>query len=184
MLRGGARERGERGESRETSKSSERRDQRSERRRADERAREVAATAPAAGLVLAAAGSLGLLAGAAEASLVLGSPGTPAVVDFTGFDGSGFSPAPAPGQLDSDTWRVTGMSDGDGAFGGTYDFGDFARGASSGAVSSGGVYAFEVAPGDVGLGVQPTGSVFTEGSFTLRVRNETGLTVDDLAVAY
>ncbi|MFP4394160.1 MAG: hypothetical protein ACLFTI_02765 [Anaerolineales bacterium] len=104
--------------------------------------------------------------------------------DFNTFDGSGFVPSPAAGQLDSDAWRVTGLSDGDGTFGGTHDSDDFARGASQGGVTTGGVYAFEVATDNHALGVQPAGSDFTPGEFTLRVQNNTGATVSDIYVEY
>ena len=79
--------------------------------------------------------------------------------DFSGFDGSGFSPNPSMGQLHSDNWRVTGLDDGSMAFGDTHTSGDFARGASAGGVGTGGVYGFEVASGDEALGVQPGGAI-------------------------
>ena len=47
---------------------------------------------------------------------------------FDGFSGLGFSPSPATGQLDSDIFCVTGLSDGNLAFGDTATTGDFARG--------------------------------------------------------
>ena len=90
------------------------------------------------------------------------------------FDGSGFSATPAAGQLDSDTWRATGFSDGSGTFGGTHTLGDFARGSDPDGVTTGGVYAFEHATNNFGLGVQPTGGDFTVGEITLRIQNDTG----------
>lgn len=105
-------------------------------------------------------------------------------IDFTGFDGSGFAPSPAAGQLDSDIWRVTGMSDGDGTFGGTHTTGDFARGSKSGGVSFGGVYAFDVGIGDIILGIQPIEADFTPGDITLVVTNTTGSTAANVYISY
>jgi len=104
--------------------------------------------------------------------------------DFNDFRGDGFVPDPAAGQLDSDAWRITGLSDGEGTFGGTHDSGDFARGASTGGVGTGGVYAFEVATDNDALGVQPGGSDFASGEFTLRVQNNTGSTIENIYVKY
>ena len=115
-------------------------------------------------------------------AIILFAATTP--IDFTGFDGSGFAPSPAAGQLDSDIWRVTGLSDGDGTFGGTYTTGDFARGTSTGGVNTGGVYSFNVGGGNATLGVQPGGSDFTPGDFTLKIENTTGNTVADVYVSY
>lgn len=103
--------------------------------------------------------------------------------DFSGFDGSGFSPNPGAGQLHSDNWRVTGLG-GPMNFGDTQTGGDFARGGSSGGVGTGGVYAFEVATGDDALGIQPGGSDFTPGEFTLQLENQTGGPITDLSISY
>jgi len=104
--------------------------------------------------------------------------------DFTGFAGTGFAPVPAAGHLDSDLWRVVGMSDGSMAFGDSLTTGDFARGLSSGGVTTGGVYAFDVGTGNVALGVQPSGADFTSGAFDLQVQNTTGALIDILQVSY
>lgn len=103
---------------------------------------------------------------------------------FTGFTGIGFAPTPAAGQLDSDFWRVTGLSDGAGSFGGTHTTGDFARGTSTGGVATGGVYAFDVGGGNISLGIQPGGADFTPGTITLRIMNTTGSTITNLDVSY
>lgn len=111
----------------------------------------------------------------------------PVTINFNAFDGSGFTPSPAAGQLDSDTWSVEGMSDGDLMFGGTETAGDFARGTDvDGGVTTGGIYAFELgaASGDFTLGVQPGGSDMTPGTITLRVDNNTGDQVDEMEVTY
>ena len=113
-----------------------------------------------------------------QADVVLTSVGVPVVETFDAFGGTGFSSTPSADQLDSNTYRVTGLSDGDGVFGGIHDTGDFARGASPGGVGQGGIYAFDVGAGDIGVGIQPTATDFTPGSFTIRLLNSTGQSVD------
>ncbi|MEQ9425076.1 MAG: LamG-like jellyroll fold domain-containing protein [Cyclobacteriaceae bacterium] len=109
---------------------------------------------------------------------------TTQTIDFTGFDASGFVPSPAAGQLDSDTWSITGFSFGDLAFGGTQTSDDYARGSSSGGVGTGGIYAFDIGSGDIALGVQPGGSDFTPGELILRIQNNTGGTVSQIQVDF
>ncbi len=120
-------------------------------------------------------------------ALVINSAGVAVVEDFSSFSGAGFSPTPAAGQLDSDDWRITGLSDGDGVFGGTYNSGDFARGTSSAGVSTGGIRNFDV-DSSVGvnstLGVQSTTSDFNTGTMTLRVLNNTASTLSSLLLGY
>ncbi len=103
--------------------------------------------------------------------------------DFESFAGAGFAATPAADQLDSDLWRATGFSDGDGAFGGIFDSGDFARGSASGGVTSGGIYAFNTG-GNVILGFQPGGSDFTPGTLTLRLTNASGSEVNAVSISY
>lgn len=93
------------------------------------------------------------------------------VANYVGpaFDGSGLAADPQNGQLDSDSWSIAGLSDGDLPFGGTRTDGDYARGDSTGGVSTGGLYAFAVEEANVALGVQPTSSDFAPGSITLLV---------------
>jgi hypothetical protein len=100
------------------------------------------------------------------------------------FNGSGFTTAPASGQLNSDAWAVTGMSDGNLTFGGTATSGDLARETSTGGVSTGGVYAFEVVASNNALGFQPGASDWTPGTVTLRFQNKTGGVISSLHVAY
>ena len=104
--------------------------------------------------------------------------------DFVGFTGAGFDANPSAGQLDSDVFRVIGLSDGTGTFGGTHDSGDFARGSSTGGETGGGIYAFDVGSGNIVLGVQPTGSDFTPGSFDARITNTSGSAITTLDVSY
>lgn len=103
--------------------------------------------------------------------------------NFEVFDGSGFTSSPSAAQLDSDLWRITGLSDGNGAFGGNHTSGDFARGVESNPIFSGGIYAFEVGGNRV-LGTQPTGGDMTPGSFDLQVANTTGGDVTEWTVNY
>jgi len=108
----------------------------------------------------------------------------PFTEDFETFTGGGFAPNPAAGQLDSDWWAITGLTDGDLLFGDTQTTGDFARGQSTGGVGTGGLYAFDVGGGNTILGVQPTGGDFTPGEFILRLQNSSGVTVTQLQIAY
>jgi hypothetical protein len=119
-----------------------------------------------------------------SASLSIDAPLTIYTIDFTGFTGAGFTPEPAAGQLDSDTWRVSGLSDGDMPFGGTGTGAVFARGTSAGGINPGGIYAFTVAPGVTALGVQPTNGEFTPGEIVLRILNNTGGMITDIDVDY
>lgn len=105
-------------------------------------------------------------------------------VNHEPFQGRGFSFAPAPGELDSRAWSISGLSDGDMPLGNIEQNGDFARGTSSGGVTTGGIYAFEVEPNNFSLGVQPTEFDMNPGIITLKVSNHTGETVHSLALAY
>ncbi len=121
-----------------------------------------------------------------NAAVVITALDTPLVFDFQSFTGSGFSPNPDPsaGQLDSDNWSVTGLSDGDVAFGGTKTTGDFARGTSDGGVATGGVYAFKTSTTNTALGIQPIAEDFTPGSFILRLENKSLSAITNLSVSY
>ncbi|MFV1967936.1 MAG: PEP-CTERM sorting domain-containing protein [Pirellulaceae bacterium] len=122
--------------------------------------------------------------GRASAGLILSAPNDSVEVDFASFLGAGFSPAPATGQLNSRFWRVGGLSGGTLDYGDLATTGDFARGRSTGRITTGGIYAFEVSPGDFALGVQPGGSDFTPGFLELRVWNKTGATIPTWNVRY
>lgn len=100
------------------------------------------------------------------------------------FTGAGLQPEPTAGQLDSDAWAITGLSDGNTTFGGTGTTGDFARGSSSGGVTTGGLYGFTVASENAALGFQPATDDWTPGTLTLRLKNSTGFQVTSLYVAY
>ncbi|MEM9191167.1 MAG: MYXO-CTERM sorting domain-containing protein [Myxococcota bacterium] len=130
-------------------------------------------------------GSVAFFATGAHAQMDLTARGVAATENFSGFSGTGFAPSPGVGQLDSDTWRVTGASDPMLAFGGTGTSGDYARGASPGGVSTGGIYAFDAAgAGNPALGAQSTGSDFNPGGVVLRLRNQVGRAVTELRVEF
>jgi hypothetical protein len=126
--------------------------------------------------------SLSVAPSAAQLSLEVA--GIPAAIDFTGFDGTGFSPEPAAGQLDSDVLSVGGFSEGDLPFATSAASGDFARGITTGGVSSGGLYAFDLGEGDMALGVQPTASDYSPGFLTLCIENGTAMPLDRIQVTY
>ncbi len=125
--------------------------------------------------------------------------GTPFVIDFdntvTGvnngqFAGTGFNPSPAAGQLNSNAWAVNGGGADTLNFGGSAGPGNtfFSRGSSSGSVSTSGVYAFEVSAGNYAVGIQPSGSRFSNENnvhhITLRVQNNTGHTINEMELDY
>lgn len=100
------------------------------------------------------------------------------------FDGSGFSSTPEVGQINSNGIIIKGLSDSDMNFGDTPSSGDFARGSSKGSKTTGGVYSFEIAANDFGLGIQPGTSDFTPGEIILKVQNNTGRILDEIIVSY
>jgi len=108
----------------------------------------------------------------------------PSDITFTGFTGSGFASSPSAGQLDSDEWRIEGLSEGNGTWGGTHTTGDFARGSSSGGVGTGGIYAFDIGGSDITLGFQAGGSDLTPGMIILRLVNNGIDPITQLDVSY
>ncbi|HNQ67416.1 MAG TPA: choice-of-anchor J domain-containing protein [Bacteroidales bacterium] len=124
---------------------------------------------------------------AVDTEFIIDFDNTVAGVNEGTFAGTGFALAPSEGQLNADTWAVSGMSD----LAGLKDFGvevttlgDYARGASTGGVTDGGIYAFEVESGNVALGVQPSGADFTPGWIAFKITNNTGQTVNYDAFSY
>jgi hypothetical protein len=112
------------------------------------------------------------------------NPGDSTTIDFSGYNGSGIAKTPAAGQLDSDVFKVTGASDGDSSYGLTLTSGDYARGSSTGGVTTGGLYAFDVGGGNTALGFQSTDGDFTPGTIELRMLNESPNVIDELSLAY
>ena len=129
-----------------------------------------------------------------SAQLDMNAVNTPFAIDFEGtvpgvsngvFDGSGFTPAPGPGQLDSDAWNSFGWSDGLLTFGGTQVSGDFARGVTTVPVAVGGIYAMSGAGlNGTALGVQPNSTDFAPGWITLKANNTSGVAMTWYEVSY
>lgn len=133
------------------------------------------------------------LANNVQAQLSVTTEGSPFTIDFDNtvsgvnngqFDGTGFAPSPASGQINSDAFSINGLSDGDLDFGDTGTFGDYARGTSTGDETTGGIYAFEVASGDYALGFQSSGADFTPGEIILKITNNTGSDATSIKVSY
>ena len=101
---------------------------------------------------------------------------------------NGFSSSPTAGQLDADAFAVTGLSDGDVNYGASQSTGDYARGSSTGGVSTGGLYAFDIDNDpnaeNFALGVQPTGSDMTSGRLYFCYQNATGAEVTSVNIDY
>lgn len=106
----------------------------------------------------------------------------------TAFSGAGFEPNPvAAGRLNANAWAATGFSDGSLAFGATNTAGDYARGTTAVAVTTGGIYAYTGAPGSAAnpsLMIQPSGTDFVPGSLTLRIRNDGTDNITQLVISY
>lgn len=107
--------------------------------------------------------------------------------DFDTFTGTGLDRSGAAGALDSEVWRILGLSEGPSLFSGRHLGGDFGRGQSGGGVTTGGIYAFDVRNGagvDRALGVQATGADLTPGAVELRIFNDTTDPLHAFSVAY
>ncbi|MGB5981148.1 MAG: HYR domain-containing protein [Nonlabens sp.] len=131
----------------------------------------------------------GLQVAAADTEYVIDFDNTVAGINNGSYTGSGLASFPAAGQLNSNGIVVLGMSNGNTTIGGTFSTAstDFTRGANSGDVNTGGLYAFDVSNGatvDRAFGVQPGGSDFTPGSVAVRLQNRTGAAITQLSVAY
>ncbi|HEY5552929.1 MAG TPA: PEP-CTERM sorting domain-containing protein [Opitutaceae bacterium] len=131
------------------------------------------------------------LAASGFGQVVITTADMPAVITFDSsvdgatsgqFAGTGFSPTPSSGQLDSDAWAFTGMSDGSVAFGGTATTGDFARGSVAAAQTTGGLFAFGTT--DRQLMIQPGATDWTPGTLTLRAVNGLGTDTTSISVSY
>lgn len=135
------------------------------------------------GLSLSIGASVTLVATPASADVEI----APLVmIDLSAFEGNGFAPEPAAGQLDSDDWSVTLGAEFLVDFGGTADAGSaFGYGTSPGGTDVPGIHAFDVdGAGLIGLGVQPADQTFTPGQIALRLVNNTGAEITALQVEY
>lgn len=129
--------------------------------------------------------------------LQLDNTNNSATIDFTttvpgvnngAFAGTGFAPAPATGQLDSDAFAITGFSDGNLVFGGTATTGDLARGDSTAGETTGGLYNLNDPASNLnGIIIQPGGSPdndFNPGTITLRIQNTGTTNITSFNIAY
>lgn len=137
--------------------------------------------------------SLALAVCEMNAQLSIASLHTEILVDFDtnlsgvnagAFAGTGIVAAPNDGQLDSDAWRVTGLSAGDTSFGGDFTAASFTRGVSGGNTTSAGLHAFDTGGGNSTLGIQPLAGDFNPGTITLRIQNNTGAAVNQWNLSY
>lgn len=123
----------------------------------------------------------------AEGGLMIRNLNQAQLIDFNDFRAAGVVSNPDIDQLDSSIWRIQGLSDGVGQFGGNYSSGDWVRGAVRKGVRIGGIYAFDLSFNnalDWALGFQPTGSDLSAGSVAIRIVNQTSYTVDKLIVGF
>ncbi len=106
----------------------------------------------------------------------------------TAFTGAGFQPIPTvAGRLNSNAWEIKGWSYGNLLFGGTQILDDFARGATSTAVTTPGIYAYTDTPSsDVNpaLLIQPGLSDFDPGTITLKIKNTGTTNITQLTISY
>ncbi len=111
-------------------------------------------------------------------------------IDFNEYRGTGFTTMPLAniGQLCTNTWAVTGWSDGAKPFGGVTSIattGDHARGLRTAPVTTGGFYGVNKGSMDNALLIQPAGTPdFAPGTLTLKVQNTTGFTLNSYQVMY
>jgi Ca2+-binding RTX toxin-like protein/predicted extracellular nuclease len=105
--------------------------------------------------------------------------------NFTGFTAGGFAPNPTAGQIDSDIWRVVGLSDiANPAYGFTGAAGtDFGRGTiTTNDPTQAGVYSVST---NAALVVQPTGAEMDSGGFIeARILNTSGSTATGFDVVF
>jgi predicted extracellular nuclease len=105
--------------------------------------------------------------------------------DFTGFTAAGFAPNPTAAQVDSDIWRVVGLSDiANPAYGFTATTGDFARGIITGGAdpTTAGVYSHSAMAAMI---LQPTGAELDIAGFIeARIQNTSGSTATGFNVAF
>lgn len=105
------------------------------------------------------------------------------------YTAAGFQSSPSSGQLDSDSWEVTGWTDGSLSYGGTQTTSstDYTRGSVSAAQSTGGFYAYTGSPASVSnpiFYIQPVGSDFAPGTLTLRIQNNSGKVITSFQISY
>lgn len=99
------------------------------------------------------------------------------------YAGQGLQSAPTSGQLDADAWAADKSSVSSATFG-QQRTGDYANGISTGGETSNGLYSFQHDTGNSSFGVQPTGSAFSPGQVVLKMKNSTGLPIEQLKIGF
>lgn len=122
----------------------------------------------------------------ASAALSLSVLNASVDASFNGFAAPAIwaSATPGPGQLNSNHWAMNAdgsLTDTPATFGVDQTGG---QGSSTGSESVTGVYSFDVGGGATALGIQPTGTFWSPGMFTLRLQNDTGGTLTSLQVEW
>lgn len=132
---------------------------------------------------------------ALHAQLSLTGIGIPHTIDFdsdrpgvnnNNYTGTGFSPNPASGQLDSDAWAVAGLAEGDAPFGNNQCCDGYGRGTvTGGSMTNAGLYS--VVGNNISghaFGMKPALGSLNPGSLTLRMVNNTGVAISSMDVSY
>lgn len=101
------------------------------------------------------------------------------------YAGTGITTSPSTGQLNSNAFAVSGLTQGTLLFGGSQTSGHFSRGTSSGGENPTGLYAFNVASSgtDYAFGIQTSAGQMTPGEVTFQLINNTGSAIT-LQVGY
>jgi hypothetical protein len=133
-------------------------------------------------------GQVSLTNAAPQVTITFGAT-IPGVINGA-YNGTGFQPVPAVGQLDSDAWAVAGWSDGDLTFGGTKtSTGDYGQGVTGGGVNSnGGFFALTSNVPSSGTSpvfwIAPGSSDFHPGTITLKVKNNGTTNLTSIQISY
>lgn len=107
-------------------------------------------------------------------------------IDFAGYNGSGYAANANPiavlpdGRLNSQVFTLSNNGSSPMSLGDS----DAGRGSTTGGVSTGGTYAFNLGGGNMALGIQPAGSDYTPGYIQLNALNTSGALVTELQISY
>ena len=101
------------------------------------------------------------------------------------FQGTGLSATGGSGELNSNTFAMTGFSTGNIQFGdASAEDTDYDKGFSSGEVTESGLYSFETSVGSGSLGIQTSVEDFAPGTVTIRFQNQTNAAITSINVGY
>jgi hypothetical protein len=141
---------------------------------------------PALGSKLTLNAPLGLQVTTTNTSYIIDFDNTVEGVNNGTYGGGGINTAPDDGELNSNSFSFNQLTTGAVTFGGqsTEDSPAYGNGSSTGGVTEGGFYAFEVSENNYSLGIQPTTGDYASGSTTLRFQNQTGGAITSLSVGY